>query len=59
MGKYAKALVAAATAGLAALGTALADDTITRLEWIGVAVAVVGALGLTYAVPNKPSVESH
>lgn len=55
MGKYAKALVAALAAGLAALGTALADDTITRLEWVGVAVAVVGALGLTYAVPNKPA----
>lgn len=53
MGKYAKCIVAAAAAGLAALGTALADDTITRLEWVGVAVAVVGALGLTYAVPNK------
>ncbi len=55
MGKYAKAIVASLTAGLTALGTALADDTVTRLEWVGVAVALLGALGLVYAVPNKPA----
>lgn len=55
MGKYAKAIVASLTAGLTALGTALADDTVTRLEWVGVAIALLGAAGITYMVPNKPS----
>lgn len=57
MGKYAKAIVGALTAGLAALGTALADDTVTRLEWVGVAAALLGAAGLVWAVPNKPAAE--
>jgi hypothetical protein len=57
MGKYAKAIVGALVAGLTALGTALADDTVTQLEWVGVVVAVLGAAGLVWAVPNKPATE--
>lgn len=53
MKEYAKALVAALTAGLGALGTAWADDVITNQEWIGVAVATLAALGVVFAVPNK------
>lgn len=52
IGSYAKSIVAAVTAGGAALGTALADDVVTSGEWVGVALAVLGALGITYAVPN-------
>jgi threonine/homoserine efflux transporter RhtA len=52
LGSYAKSIVAAVTAGGAALGTALADDTVTTGEWVGVALAVLGALGITYVVPN-------
>jgi peptidoglycan/LPS O-acetylase OafA/YrhL len=51
---YAKAIVGALGAGLAALGVALADNTVTAGEWVTVAVATVGALGLVYAVPNRP-----
>lgn len=53
MKEYAKAIVAALTAGLGALGTAWADDVITNQEWIGVAVATLAALGVVFAVPNK------
>lgn len=53
MGRYAKAIVGALTAGLGALGTALADDRVTNLEWVSVAGAVVAALALVWAVPNK------
>lgn len=52
---YAKAIVGAAVAGLTALGTALADNQVTTVEWVGVAVATLGALGIVYAVPNKPA----
>lgn len=50
---YAKALTAALTAGVGALGTALADGTVTGPEWAGVVVAALAALGATYAVPNS------
>ncbi|MEU4675733.1 hypothetical protein [Micromonospora sp. NPDC023737] len=52
---YAKAVVGAAVAGLTALGTALADNTVTASEWVGVAVATLAALGVVYAVPNRPA----
>lgn len=50
---YLKAVVGGLVAGLTALATAMSDDTVTRTEWIGVAVAVVGALGVVYATPNR------
>ena len=52
---YAKAIVGAAVAGLTALGAALADDQVTTVEWVGVAVATLAALGVVWAVPNKPA----
>lgn len=52
---YAKAIVGAAVAGLTALGTALADDQVTTSEWVGVAIAALAALGIVYAVPNRPA----
>lgn len=58
MGKlkpYAKAIVGALVAGLTAYGTALADDKVTTVEWVGVAVATLAALGVVWAVPNKPA----
>lgn len=58
MNKYAKAIVAALTAGLGSLGTALADDTVTRVEWVGVGLALLGALGIVYLVPNKSAVKA-
>ena len=53
MGKYAKAIVGALLAGLAAYSAALSDGTVSRGEWVAVAVALVGALGAVWAVPNK------
>jgi len=55
MNKYAKAIVAALTAGLGAYGTAVADGSVTAQEWVGVAVAVLAGLGLVWAVPNQPA----
>ena len=52
---YAKAVVAALLAGLGALGTALVDNQVSPAEWVGVAGAALAALGLVYAVPNKPA----
>ncbi len=57
--KYAKAVVAAAIAGLGAVGTALTDDVITTGEWWTVAAAVAGALGITWAVPNRTAAPKH
>lgn len=59
MGKYAKAIVAAATAGLGALGTALADNVVSPAEWVIVATAALGALTLTWAIPNKTANKSN
>ena len=48
-----KAVVAAAVAGGGALVTALDDGTVTTQEGLTAVVAVLGALGLTWAVPNR------
>jgi len=48
-----KAVVAALAAGAASLVTALDDSTITTQEGLTAAVAVLGALGLTWVVPNR------
>lgn len=49
---YAKAVIGALVAGLTALGTALADGAVSPAEWVGVAIATLGALGAVYAIPN-------
>lgn len=51
--KYWKAVVAAVVAGAGSLATALSDDTITAAEGWSAGVAVLVALGFTWAVPNK------
>lgn len=53
--RYAKAIVSAIAAGLAALGTALNDSTVTPGEGVTILLAVLGAGGITWAVPNKPA----
>jgi hypothetical protein len=52
--RYAKALVAIATAVVALLVTALTDDVVTLVEVLGVGVAGVTAVGV-YLVPNLPA----
>lgn len=51
--KYAKAVVAALAAGTASLSTAMSDDMVTSGEGITAVLAVLGALGITYWVPNR------
>ncbi|MFE7444569.1 hypothetical protein ACFU7X_29440 [Streptomyces chartreusis] len=50
-----KAVVAAVVAGAGTLSTALVDDTVTAAEGWAAGLAVLAALGFTWAVPNKPA----
>lgn len=52
VGSFAKAIVAAVSAGTGSLVVAMSDDVIVTGEWVTVALAVLGALGITYVVPN-------
>jgi hypothetical protein len=51
---YWKSIVAAIAAGGASLSTALQDDTVTAAEGWTALIAVMVALGFTWAVPNRP-----
>jgi hypothetical protein len=53
--RYAKAIVGAVIAGATALLPALDDNAITSTEWLITAIATVAALGVVWAVPNKPA----
>lgn len=50
--KTAKAIVAAVMAGLAALSTGLMDGRLTGTEAVAALLALVGAYGATWTVPN-------
>ncbi|QYA94003.1 hypothetical protein KZO11_09920 [Streptomyces anulatus] len=50
----AKAFVAALAAGAATAVTAVQDQVVTSGETVTIVLAVLGALGITYAVPNRP-----
>lgn len=54
LGKYAKTIVAVAIAALTVVYTAVTDGAITGQEWVQVALAGLGALGV-YAIPNAPT----
>lgn len=55
MGVYAKAVLAILAAGLSAAVVALTgDNTFSPAEYINIAIAVVGAVGIFY-VPNAPN----
>lgn len=49
---YAKAIVSAALAGLAAVGVAITDGQVTAVEYVVIASAVVGTLATIWGVPN-------
>ena len=49
---YAKAIAGALTAGLTAAATALTDGSVDPVEAITIAIAVITALGVIWAVPN-------
>jgi len=50
----AKSLVAGLAAGATAAVTAVQDNVITTGEGVTIVLAVLGAWGITYAIPNKP-----
>lgn len=54
---YWKAIVAALAAGVGTISTALTDDVVTAAEGWAALIAVLGALGFTWAVPNKTTTE--
>lgn len=56
---YFKALVASLTTGLGSLYQALDNDVVTAQEWVGVAIATLGALGAVWAVPNRDPEAKH
>jgi hypothetical protein len=51
--KYAKAVVSAVAAGAGSLSVAVTDDTVTAAEGWAAGLAVLAALGFTWAVPNR------
>jgi hypothetical protein len=48
-----KAVVGGVAAGAAAAATAVQDGTVTTAEGVTIVLAVLGAYGVTWAVPNK------
>lgn len=50
---FAKAIVGGLSAGAAAAVTAVQDQVVTSGETVTIVLAVLGALGITYAVPNR------
>ncbi|AKN71221.1 hypothetical protein QR97_16670 [Streptomyces sp. PBH53] len=51
----AKSIVAGISAGAAAAVAAVQDNVVTTGEGVTIVLAVLGAWGITYAVPNRPS----
>ncbi|CAL9302690.1 MULTISPECIES: hypothetical protein [Streptomyces] len=49
----AKAIVGGLSAGAAAVATAVQDQVLTTGEGVTIVLAVLGAWGITYAVPNR------
>ncbi|KUN34843.1 hypothetical protein AQJ30_27635 [Streptomyces longwoodensis] len=54
----AKSIVSGLAAGATAAVTAVQDSVITTGEGVTIALAVLGAWGITYAVPNRPRTEA-
>ncbi|MFK0151209.1 hypothetical protein ACIQVK_03890 [Streptomyces sp. NPDC090493] len=50
----AKSIVAGLAAGATAAVTAVQDGALSTGEGVTIVLAVLGAWGITYAVPNKP-----
>ncbi|MEU5284111.1 hypothetical protein AB0G97_08840 [Streptomyces sp. NPDC020755] len=51
----AKAFAAGLAAGATAAATAVQDGVFTTGEGVTTVLAILGALGITYAVPNRPA----
>ncbi|WP_306186986.1 hypothetical protein [Streptomyces sp. MK5] len=48
-----KAVVGGLAAGAAAAATAVQDGTVTASEGVTIVLAILGAYGVTWAVPNR------
>lgn len=53
LGKMAKAIVAAMAAAAGTLAAVTADGSVASGDIVTVVLSVLGALGVTYVVPNK------
>jgi hypothetical protein len=53
-----KAVVGGLAAGAAAAATAVQDGTVTAAEGVTIVLAVLGAYGVTWAVPNRQQARS-
>ncbi|MET9098287.1 hypothetical protein [Streptomyces antibioticus] len=53
----AKSIVAGLAAGATAAVTAVQDNVLTTGEGVTIVLAVLGAWGITYAVPNRPKAD--
>jgi len=51
----AKSIVAGLAAGATAALTAVQDGSLTTGEGVTIVLAILGAWGITYAVPNRPT----
>jgi hypothetical protein len=58
IGHIAKAIVAGLSAGAAAAAAAVQDGTLTPAEDITIVLALLGAWGITWAVPNRQSADA-
>lgn len=54
----AKSIVAGLAAGATAAVTAVQDNVITTGETVTIVLAVLGAWGITYAVPNRKDTQA-
>ena len=54
----AKSILSGLAAGSAAAVTAVQDNVITTGEGVTIALAVLGAWGIVYAVPNRPKTDA-
>ncbi|MFF7290744.1 hypothetical protein [Streptomyces griseorubiginosus] len=54
----AKSLVAGVAAGATAAVTAVQDQVLTIGEGVTIVLAVLGAWGITYAVPNRQKTDA-
>lgn len=54
IGIYVKALATLVVTGLTAYIAAAADGSVTAVEWVTIAIAVVVATGVVWAIPSTP-----
>lgn len=54
----AKSIVAGLAAGATAAVTAIQDGALDTGEGVTIVLAILGAWGITYAVPNRPKTDA-